>query len=193
MSTLAPTHSSTAATTTAGTHDSVSHPVSRSRPKEALTDGVPSERLMGRVLATEPRWTLLVLRLGLGLMILPHGAQKALGWFGGYGLDGTMGYFTDTLGIPFILGLLAIVAEFLGGFALLGGFFTRVAAVGVGTTLVVAAWTVHLQHGFFMNWYGNQAGEGIEFFLLGVAMAAALAIGGGGRYSVDGWLVRKEG
>jgi putative oxidoreductase len=138
-----------------------------------------------RILTTEPRWTLLVLRLTLGLMILPHGAQKLLGWFGGYGFAGTMGYFTDTLGIPYAFGLLAIIAEFFGGLALLAGLFTRPAALGVGATMLVAMLTVHARFGFFMNWSGSQQGEGIEFFLLAIGIAVALVIGGGGRYAAD--------
>ena len=54
-------------------------------------------------------------RLSLSVMIFPHGAQKMLGWFGGYGFSGTMGYFTGTLGIPAVFAFLAIVAEFFGG------------------------------------------------------------------------------
>lgn len=139
----------------------------------------------GRLLATEPRWTLLVLRLTLGLMIVPHGAQKLFGWFGGYGFSGTMAFFTETLGIPYALGLLAVLAEYFGGLALLAGLFTRVAAFGVGVTMMVAALTVHVEFGFFMNWFGNQNGEGIEFFLLAIGIAVALVGGGGGRWSAD--------
>lgn len=146
---------------------------------------------LAALLATEPRWTLLVLRLALGLMILPHGAQKLLGVFGGYGFAGTMGYFTDTLGIPYVFGLFAILAEFFGGLALLAGLLTRVAALGVGATMAVAALTVHAEFGFFMNWSGSQDGEGVEFFLLAVGIALALALGGGGRYSLDRLLSRR--
>ena len=138
-----------------------------------------------RLIFTEPRWSLLVLRFTLGLMIVPHGAQKLFGWFGGYGFAGTMGFFTDTMGIPYVFGLLAIVAEFFGGFALLAGLLTRVAAFGVGVTMLVAALAAHAQFGFFMNWSGTQPGEGVEFFLLAVGIAVALVIGGGGRYSAD--------
>lgn len=145
-----------------------------------------------RLLATEPRWTLLVLRLTLGLMIIPHGAQKLLGWFGGYGFAGTMGYFTDALGIPYAFGLLAILAEFFGGLALLAGLLTRVAAFGVGTTMLVAALMVHAEFGFFMNWSGSQGGEGFEFHLLALGIAVALMIGGGGRYSADRTLASRR-
>ena len=148
-------------------------------------DLAPPASAGARLLATEPRWTLLVLRLTLGLMILPHGLQKLFGWFGGYGFSGTMGYFTEMLGIPYVLGLLAIVAEVVGGLALLAGLVTRVATFGVGVTMIVAALMVHLPNGFFMNWSGNQAGEGIEFFLLALGIVVALILGGGGRFAVD--------
>ncbi len=117
------------------------------------------------VLQTQPTFVdslTLALRLTLGLVILPHGAQKLLGWFGGYGFRGTMGYFTGTLGIPYALGLLAIVAESLGALALVAGLLTRPAALGIGIVMAVAALTSHRRHGFFMNWFGTQAGEGYE-------------------------------
>jgi len=99
----------------------------------------------------------LVARLALGVVILPHGLQKTLGWFGGAGLSGTLQFFTDNLGIPALLALLAIAAESLGALALVAGFATRAAALGVGVTMAVAAALVHLDHGFFMNWHGSQA------------------------------------
>ena len=132
----------------------------------------------------------LALRLVLGLVILPHGAQKVLGWFGGYGLSGTMGFFTGTLGIPAVFAALAIAAEFLGGIALVLGAGTRVAALAVGVTMLVAALMVHLPNGFFMNWSGAQKGEGFEYHLLAVAVAAALVVRGGGALSVDRLLFR---
>jgi len=131
----------------------------------------------------------LFLRLALGAMILPHGLQKTLGWFGGYGFTGTMGYLTDTVGAPWLFALLAILAESVGGVMLLVGFGTRLAALGVGGVMAVAM-TMHWQHGFFMNWFGQQKGEGIEFFILALGIAAALLALGGGKWSVDGRLAR---
>ena len=132
----------------------------------------------------------LFLRIALGVMIFPHGAQKLLGWFGGYGYSGSMQFLTDNLGIPYLFALLAILTEFFGGIALVTGFGTRIAALGVGVTMVIAA-AFHLDNGFFMNWSGNQAGEGIEFHLLAVGIAAALTVGGGGRFAGD-QLIAKE-
>ena len=127
----------------------------------------------------------LLLRLALGAVFFPHGAQKVLGWFGGYGFTGTMGFFTGTLHIPAILAFLAILAEFAGSLALILGFFTRVAAFGIASVMTVAILAVHSQFGFFMNWTGNQKGEGIEYHLLTLAIAAVLMIAGGGLLSID--------
>ncbi len=137
------------------------------------------------VTATEARLGPLVARLTLAVVIFPHGAQKVFGWFGGYGFTGTMTFFTDTLGIPYVFGLLAIIAEFIGPLALVAGAFARVAAFGIGVTMTVAMWMVHLPHGFFMNWFGNQVGEGIEFFLLAIGLSVVLLLSGGGAYSID--------
>lgn len=138
-------------------------------------------------------WTPVVLRLALGLVMFPHGAQKVLGWFGGYGFEGTMGFFTGTLHIPAVFAFLAIAAEFGGSLLLLAGAATRVAALGIGVTMIVAALKVHVANGFFMNWYGNQAGEGFEYHILAAAIALALVITGGGKASVDEVLTRKFG
>jgi len=125
-----------------------------------------------------------VLRVFLGAVFFPHGAQKVLGWFGGHGLAATMGSFTG-MGIPTVFAALAIAAEFLGSLGLIVGLLTRVAAFGIAMVMVVAIWMVHLRNGFFMNWMGNQKGEGIEYHLLAIGIALALMIDGGGRLSVD--------
>jgi putative oxidoreductase len=133
----------------------------------------------------------LVLRLTLGIVIFPHGAQKLLGWFGGYGFAGTMQFFTQTMGIPWILALLVVIAEFFGALALIAGFLTRLSAFGIGSVMAGAIAMVHWQHGFFMNWSGQQAGEGFEFHLLAIGIAIALMVKGGGAASVDGELARR--
>jgi putative oxidoreductase len=134
----------------------------------------------------------LVLRVLLGVVMLPHGAQKLLGWFGGYGFSGTMGFFTDKMGIPVIFAFLVIITEFFGSLALITGALTRLAAFGVGCVMLVGALMVHLPHGFFMNWAGKQQGEGFEFHILAMAIAVALMIKGGGRWSVDSLLTKEE-
>lgn len=128
---------------------------------------------------------LLLTRLALALVIFPHGAQKVLGWFGGYGIAGTMGYFTKSLGIPAPLGAAAIAVEFLGPIALALGLGGRLAAAGIATVMAVAALTVHRTNGFFMNWFGGQAGEGYEFHILAIALALVVIVGGSGSLSLD--------
>jgi putative oxidoreductase len=129
----------------------------------------------------------LILRITLAVVIFPHGTQKALGWFGGHGFKGTMKYFTDS-GIPTGFALLAIAAEFLGSLGLAVGLLTRVAAFGIACVMLVAIITVHWANGFFMNWYGNQKGEGFEYHLLVLGITITLMIVGAGAWSVDGAL-----
>jgi putative oxidoreductase len=126
-----------------------------------------------------------ILRVTLGVVFFAHGAQKLLGWFGGYGLTGALGFFTKTMHIPLPLAYLAIAAEFFGGIGLIAGFLTRVAALGIATNMIVAIATVHAANGFFMNWTGTQHGEGFEYHLLVLAMTAFLIIRGAGAFSVD--------
>ena len=134
---------------------------------------------------TDDSWTGLILRLTLGIVIFPHGAQKVLGWYGGFGFDGTMGFFTQTLGLPWIIAFLVIIGEFFGSLGLLVGFLTRFSAASIGVIMLGAITMVHLQNGFFMNWFGRQPGEGYEYHLLVLGIAVVLTIIGAGRWSVD--------
>jgi putative oxidoreductase len=126
-----------------------------------------------------------ILRLILGVVFFAHGAQKALGWFGGYGFSGTMGFFTNVMHIPAPLAFLAICAEFLGSIGLLVGLLSRVAAFGIACNMLVAVIMVHRQFGFFANWFGNQKGEGFEYHILALAIALAIMIKGSGAFSID--------
>lgn len=148
--------------------------------------------MIKKFLETNDDITGFVLRLLLGVVMLPHGAQKLLGWFGGYGFSATMGFFTGKMGIPAVFAFLVIITEFFGSLALITGALTRLAAFGVGCVMFVGALMVHLPHGFFMNWSGKQQGEGFEFHILAIAIAVALMIKGGGRWSVDGLLTKEE-
>ena len=123
--------------------------------------------------------------MALGAVIFPHGAQKLLGWFGGAGLEPTLAFFSDALGIPAALGVLIVLAEFFGGLALIVGAFSRVAAGAIGTIMVGAVLMVHAQNGFFMNWFGAQQGEGFEYHLLALGLAAAVVVAGSGALSLD--------
>lgn len=124
-----------------------------------------------------------IARVVLGLVILPHGLQKTLGWFGGYGFEGTMGFLTGA-GIPALFAGLAIAAESLGALGLILGVLGRVAALGVAAVMATAAVMMH-RGSFFMNWSGQQSGEGYEFHLLAIGLALIVLLKGSGRMSVD--------
>jgi putative oxidoreductase len=126
---------------------------------------------------------LFILRLTAAVVVWPHGAQKALGIFGGHGLSGTVAGMSH-LGIPVLLAYVVIAVEFLGPVALALGVLTRLAALGIAVDMAVAAYMVHLPNGFFMNFAGNQKGEGIEFFLFAVGISLALVIAGSGRIAL---------
>jgi putative oxidoreductase len=130
-------------------------------------------------------------RLTLGIVFFPHGAQKVLGWFGGYGFSGTMTFFTQQMHIPAVLAVLAIAAEFLGSLGLITGFLARLSALGVAVNMAVAVAMVHHANGFFMNWYGNQKGEGFEYHILAIGLALIVMIYGAGALSVDGAIAGK--
>jgi len=147
--------------------------------------------MLKKLFQTNDETATLILRVLLGVVFFPHGMQKLLGWFGGYGFDGTMGFFTGTLGIPAVFAILAILAEGLGSIGLITGFLTRISAFGIGVTMAVAVFMLHLKNGFFMNWSGKQAGEGFEYHLLVIAITIALMIKGGGKWSVDGIVAEK--
>jgi putative oxidoreductase len=142
--------------------------------------------MLRKLTATDNSAATAILRLVLGIVFFAHGAQKTLGWFGGYGFTGTMGFFTGTLHLPPFFAFLAIAAEFLGGIGLIVGLLTRVAAFGIAVNMLVAILMVHGNVGFFMNWSGAQKGEGFEYHLLALAMAVFLMIKGAGALSADG-------
>ena len=138
-----------------------------------------------KLIATDNDIAITILRLTLGVIFFAHGAQKVLGWFGGYGFTGTMGFFTRVLHVPAVFAFLAIAAEFLGGLGLIFGLLTRVAAFGPFCNMIVAVAMIHHNFGFFMNWTGTQKGEGYEYHLLLLAASAFLMIRGAGAASLD--------
>ena len=141
--------------------------------------------LLRRVLATEGDWGATVARVALGAVMLPHGAQKLLGWFGGYGFQATMGFLTTQVGLPYPIALLVILIESFGGLFLVLGLAGRVMAAGVAAVMVGAVVTTHLPNGFFMNWAGTQKGEGFEYHLLALGLALVVMLRGSGAASVD--------
>ncbi len=147
--------------------------------------------MLRKLVSTPNDFTLAIARLVMGIVFFAHGAQKMLGWFGGYGFHGTMGFFTG-MGIPAPLAFLAICAEFFGGLGLIVGFLTRIAAFGIMVNMLVAIATVHHVNGFFMNWTGQQKGEGFEYHLLALALGLLLLVKGAGAASIDRLLTPHE-
>lgn len=144
-----------------------------------------------RIIATPESIGPLFLRLALGVVMFAHGAQKVLGWWGGPGVEGTFAAFEQAYGIPPWLTVLPMAAEFLGGLLLIVGLFGRVAALAIGVDMLVAMFVGgHVANGFFMNWFGQMTGEGFEYHILAIGMAAALVAQGSGAASIDRTLMR---
>lgn len=142
---------------------------------------------------TRNDWSAFIIRLTAGIILFPHGAQKMLGIFGGYGFSGTMNYFTDVLHLPWMIGFLVIFIEFAGAIALILGFASRIWAASVIVLMIGIILTSHIDNGFFMNWFGNQKGEGFEFHLLVIGICASLVVSGSGRLSIDHFISSKNG
>jgi putative oxidoreductase len=134
---------------------------------------------------TDESWAGLILRFTLGLVMFPHGAQKLLGWYGGFGFSGTMDFFTGTMHLPWLIAFLVIIGESFSSIALLAGLLTRFTTVSLAVIMLGAITMVHMPNGFFMNWSGKQTGEGYEYHLLVIGISLALLITGAGKWSVD--------
>ena len=141
--------------------------------------------MKNKIFKTNNDWTGLVTRLTIGLILFPHGAQKMLGIFGGYGFSGTMGFFTNIMHLPGLIGFLVIIIEFIGSLSLIAGFASRLWSALVIIEMLGAVITTHLNNGFFMNWAGTQKGEGYEFHLLIIGLALATLMNGSGKFSAD--------
>jgi putative oxidoreductase len=142
--------------------------------------------MLKRLVQTDDSIGMFLVRLALGIVIFPHGAQKLLGWWGGHGFAAAMNFLHGDMGLPTIVAVLVILAESFGALALVFGFLGRLGALGVLAVMLGAIFTVHLQHGFFMNWYAVPGkGEGFEYHLLAIGMALAVLIQGSGAFSVD--------
>src|ERR1700737_3847169 len=143
--------------------------------------------MIKRLLQTTTDPVLTVVRLTRGLVFFAHCGQKALGWFGGYGFAGTLEGFSK-MGVPIPLALFVILTEFLGSLALISGFFARVASGAILLLMAGAVARVHAQFGFYMNWFGQQKGEGFEYHLLAIGLAVTLLVRGAGAWSIEGLL-----
>jgi putative oxidoreductase len=137
------------------------------------------------LIGTHAGWVVAIARIVLGIVFFAHGAQKMLGWYGGPGFAGSMRTFTEHLRLPSTLAFLVIAGEFFGGIGLIVGLFSRIAALVIVLTMVGAIATVHFRFGFFLNWFGNQEGHGIEYHLLAIALALVVVVQGAGAFSLD--------
>jgi putative oxidoreductase len=146
---------------------------------------------MNQLFTTQADWTGLILRVFLGIIMFPHGAQKMLGWFGGYGFSGTLKFFSETMNFPWIIAFLIVAIEFIAPLGLIAGFAGRLWALTLMVIMLGAIVTTNARHGFFMNWFGNQAGEGFEYHLLVIGICLAILWAGSGRYSIDHLLSSK--
>lgn len=147
--------------------------------------------MLAPLVRTPNEVALLIVRVALGIVMLPHGLQKLFGWFGGKGVAGTIHFFQEALHIPPFWTVCAIGAETVGAAALIVGLFGRIAAAGVLVVMGVAVYLIHGRQGFFMNWYAQPRGEGFEFHILAVAMALAVIVRGSGALSVDRALTKR--
>jgi putative oxidoreductase len=145
--------------------------------------------MLRRLMQTEYDTAVFFMRVALGIVFFPHGAQKVLGWFGGHGPRATIQAFSQGMHIPPFITVLVILAEFVGALMLLAGFLSRVAAFGIFCDMIGAILLVHHRFGFFMNWTGQQPGEGFEYHILVLALSLAIMIKGSGRWSIDWTLV----
>jgi len=146
--------------------------------------------MLKMLVKTETDCMLTVLRLVLGFLFFAHGSQLMLGWFGGFGLSGSMHFFTQQLGIPAAFAFLGIAGQFFGGIFLIAGLAGRIAALAIIGNMVVAVVKVHWQYGLFMNWFGTQKGEGFEYHLLAITVGLLVVVRGSGALSLDRLLAR---
>lgn len=138
-----------------------------------------------QILATDSNWVPTLARIILGVIFFAHGSQKIFGWFGGHGLKQTLRSMKDFVSLPAVLALAAVVAEFVGGAALIVGFLGRISALGIAVNMLAAIFIVHGKYGLFMNWFGDRKGHGIEYHLLAIALAIVVIAEGSGEFSLD--------
>jgi putative oxidoreductase len=152
-------------------------------PPSALGDN-----MFVHILATNSDWVPTLARIVLGIIFFAHGTRKVFGWFGGPGLRKTLHHLTASLGLPTIIAVAAVGAEFGGGVALILGLLARISALSIVVAMLAAIVMVHGKYGLFMNWFGDRKGHGIEYHLLAIALAIVIIAQGAGAFSFDGLL-----
>jgi putative oxidoreductase len=138
-----------------------------------------------RLFKTNDDWTFTFLRISLGILFLPHGLQMTFGWLGGGGWQASMNYLQGSMELPALIAYGVVLTQLLGSLFLFAGLFTRGMAFLLLIIMGGAVYTSHIDHGFFMNWTGQQSGEGFEYHLAVLAIAIPLIIHGGGKFSLD--------
>jgi len=149
------------------------------------------KNLLKTLFTTNPNIGFSIARLTLGLVLFPHGAQKLLGLFGGNGYTATVDFFTSQMGLPGIIAFSIIIIEFFGSISLILGLIGRFWALSIAGMFLGIIYTTQFEHGFFMNWYGNQTGEGFEYSLLVIGLALTIVVNGSGKWSVDNLIFKK--
>jgi len=147
--------------------------------------------MKNKIFNTNDDWTGFVIRLTLGLILFPHGAQKMFGWFDGPGFSKEVEHLTEYMHLPWIISVMVILTEFWGSVSLIMGLASRLWSVAVGVLLINIIFIAHLENGFFMNWFGTQKGEGYEYHLLVIGLCIALGLNGSGKYSADQLISKK--
>jgi putative oxidoreductase len=155
----------------------------KTMPPSALGDN-----MLSQILATDSSWVPTLARIILGIIFFAHGSQKVFGWFGGPGMRQTLRTLNEVVGLPTILALAAVGAEFVGGLALILGLLARIGALAIAVNMLAAIVMVHGKYGLFLNWFGNRKGHGIEYHLLAIALAVVIIAKGAGAFSLDGVL-----
>lgn len=150
------------------------------------------KKIVNNIIQTEQSTAMLLVRILLGLVIFSHGAQSMIGWFGGTGFTSTMYYLTSIMQLPYIIALSVILLQFFGSILIILGVLVRPVALAMSGMFVGMIVTVHLDHGFFMNWFGDKSGEGFEYHILVLALCATLMIEGAGRFSLDRFLFKQN-
>ena len=146
--------------------------------------------LKNNILKAQNDWIGFIVRLTVGLVLLPHGAQSMLGLFGGYGFNGTLDFLTTQMGLPWIVAFSVPIIEFIGSISLIIGFASRLWSIAITFLFIGIIFTTQLENGFFMNWHGTLNGEGFEYSLLVIGTSIAMLINGSGRYSVDNRILK---
>lgn len=147
--------------------------------------------MKNKIFNTNDDWTGFVIRLTLGLILFPHGAQKMFGWFGGPGFSKEVEHLTEYMHLPWIISVMVILTEFWGSVSLIMGLASRLWSVAFGVLFVNIIFIAHLENGFFMNWFETQKGEGYEYHLLVIGLCIALGLNGSGKYSADQLISKK--